>query len=139
MARRLDEDLIAAYRATEYRVFTDPAFVLRIGERCAALDDLLAHTGAAGAAFLTAWNPYSEPTAFTVNTARQAELMEIVKAKGWRHVQGEGRGPDPDWPPEPSILVIGPDRGEARALAREFRQHAIVWAQAGEPAELDAL
>ncbi len=100
MARPLDEELIAAYRATEYRVFASPPFVLRIGEHCAALDALLAGTGATGAAFLTAWNPYSEPAPLAVNVARQAELIDIVEARGWRHWPGEGRGADPDWPPE---------------------------------------
>ena len=139
MARPLDEELIAAYRATEYHVFANPPFVLRIGERCAPLDALLARSGAAGAAFLTAWNPYSEPAPLPVNSARQSDLIGIVEARGWRHWPGEGRGADPDWPPEPSILVVGPSREEARALARDFRQHAIVWVAAGEPAELDAL
>ena len=139
MARPLDEELIAAYRATDYRVFADPPFVLRIGEHCVALDELLAGSGAAGAAFLTAWNPCSEPAPPAVNAARQAELVGIVEAKGWRHWPGEGRGPDPGWPAEPSILILGPSREEARALARDFRQHAIVWAPAGGPAELDAL
>jgi hypothetical protein len=137
--RPLDEDLIAAYRATEYRVFAVPAFVLRIGERCPLLDALLARTRAAGAAFLTAWNPYSEPAPVAVNAARQAELVALVKDNGWLHLPGEGRGADFDWEPEPSILLIGPDRDEARALARDFRQHAIVWIAAGEPAELDLL
>ena len=139
MARPLDEDLIAAYRATDYHVFASPPFVLRIGERCAALDELLAKLGAKGAAFLTAWNPYSDPAPLAVNAARQADLMAIVEARGWRHWPAEGRGADPDWPPEPSVLIVGPSREAAQALARDFRQHAIVWAGAGEPVELDAL
>ena len=60
MARPLDEELIAAYRATDYHVFAGPPFVLRIGERCPELDELLARSGTMGGAFLTAWNP---PTA----------------------------------------------------------------------------
>jgi hypothetical protein len=139
VARPLDESLIAAYRATEYRVCANPPFVLRIGERCPALVELLARSGTTGGAFLTAWNPYSEPAPFAVNRNRQDKLVQIVEARGWRHLPGEGRGRDPDWPPEPSILAIGPDREEARALARDFRQHAIVWVAAGEPAELDIL
>ncbi|GGE04602.1 hypothetical protein GCM10011515_25250 [Tsuneonella deserti] len=139
MARQLDASLIAAYRATDYHVFAEPPFVLRIGERSAALDDLLQRSGAAGAAFLTAWNPYSEQVPLGANMARQAELIRNLEARGWQYIPGEGRGADPAWPAEPSILLIGPSRDEAQSLARDFRQHAIVWASAGGPAELDPL
>jgi hypothetical protein len=139
MGRHLDEELIAAYRATEYRVFADPPFVMRIGERCAELEELLGRSGARGAAFVTAWNPHSEPTPLAINVARQAELVRTAEESGWRHLPGEGRGADPVWPPEPSILLIGADRKDVRALGRRFDQHAIVWLTPGEPAELDLL
>ncbi|MBL8723129.1 MAG: DUF3293 domain-containing protein [Planctomycetes bacterium] len=32
-----------------------------------------------------------------------------------------------EWPPEPSILVLGMPREVAVALARRFEQHALVW------------
>ncbi len=54
-------DLIAAYRATLYRVDDrDGPFTLRVDRESPELRDLLGRCGVDAAAFLTAWNPFSK-------------------------------------------------------------------------------
>ncbi len=125
-------ELWEAYRRTTYVARTPEGELrLRIGRVEPGLDALLARTGAEAWAFVTAWNPGSRPTSPAVNAVRQAELAREVAARGWIALEGEGVGDDGAWPPEPSLLVLGPTREEARALGRRFGQNAVVWAERG--------
>lgn len=120
--------LIAAYRATTYAAGTgEGRIVLRVGERSEPLLRAMAEAGASGAAFLTAWNPFSLPLSDEENAAAQRALAADVAAAGWRAIEGEGVGDDGAWPPEPSLLVLGPDETTARALMVRYRQNAVVW------------
>ena len=112
----------AAYEQTAYWV--EDRFALRCGERSAALDDLLAGTGHDNWAFVTACNPLSIRLDDTANAARMTALEKRVRAI------------DGDWPPEPSLLVLGIDEPDAVALAGEFRQAAIVVGRRGGAARL---
>jgi hypothetical protein len=120
-----------AYRATSYRA---GGLRLRVGEVCPPLDAVLAAGGWQGAAFLTAFNPGSVLLSDAENRRRQAELAAAVA--GWSCLPGEGVGDADDWPPEPSLLVLGVSATEADALARRFGQAAWVWYPIGGPAEL---
>ena len=124
---------LAAYRASEYRVSVQPELVLRIGEPSAALDALLEASAAAGAAFLTAANPHSEPRPAAENRAALERLAQDVSA--WQVRLGEGRSADGRWR-EPSLLVIGIDREQAQALGRRYGQNAIVFIDKGAAPEL---
>lgn len=126
----LPQDLIAAYTSTRYETFAAPAFVLRIGEASADLRLLYRRRGIRSAAFLTAWNPYSRPTPLEQNKAAQTELRQRLAQEGLSLLEGEGRGADGDWPPEPSILALGCSKKLAKKLGRQFGQNAIVWAGA---------
>jgi len=120
-----------AYRATTYRA---GPLRLRVGERSAALDAMLAERGADEWAYLTAWNPGSQPCPEAENRAAQGRLLERLAA--WPTLAGESRGDDASWPAEPSVLVLGIGRGEAMALAREFGQAAILAGRRSGAAEL---
>lgn len=126
----LPQDLIAAYTSTRYVTFAEPAFVLRIGEASADLRSLYRRRGIRSAAFLTAWNPYSRPTPLEQNEAAQTELRQRLAQEGLSLLEGEGRGADGDWPPEPSILALGCSKRLAKKLGHQFGQNAIVWAGA---------
>jgi hypothetical protein len=56
----LSADLVAAYRATEYRVAEVP-FTLHVNQRSPALAKLYRDTGNTRASFMTADNPFSVP------------------------------------------------------------------------------
>lgn len=110
----------------------------RVGGRSVRLDALLERYGAARWAFITAWNPQSRQLPANENVARQNALLERLIAAGIRCLPGEGRGEDPTWPPEESILAFDIQPYVARALGRDFGQFAIVIGRRGRPARLVA-
>lgn len=132
---RLDD----AYRATTYRVFVSAGqepVDLHIGEVSPRLDELLASHGLESWAFITAWNPASLPLPAEANNKRHAELLQLVRDRGWRFCEGSGIPGNPDWEPERSLLVLGISKDEAIALGKRFEQNAIVTGQRGEKAQL---
>lgn len=127
----LTPDLIAAYGAALYVVGEGP--VLRIGERNAELESLLAPRAAASAAFITAANPRGEQRSRAENDAAMAALRSSL---AWPYLDGEGRDPEGRWPAEPSVLVLGIGRAEAEALGRRLEKNAIVFVEKGRAPEL---
>jgi predicted nucleic acid-binding protein len=125
--------LEAAYRQAHYVVF-EPPILIRIGERNAALDELIGRSGSA--AFVTAANPGSERRSEAENLRLVEALEASLKASCHRYFEGEGRDAQGAWPAEPSFLVLGIARAEAIQLARRFAQNALVWCEAGKPPEL---
>lgn len=87
-------------------------------------------------AFITAWNPGSRQLALEENEARQAELVGIIRERGWRHFEGSGIPARGDWQAEASVLVLGISQGEAADLGRRFGQNAIVTGRCGGAAVL---
>lgn len=132
----LDDQLLQAYHNTDYRVVGDLPFTIRIGKRCAALEALLSTRGLAEAAFLTAWNPWSRPTCEADNIAAQTRLESDLAAAGYAVLNGEGIGDGGDWPPEPSLLILGITRDCATELSRAYGQNAYVHIRTGHLAEL---
>ena len=74
-----------AYRRTEFRV-TDRgwSFVLRIDEASSVLTACHETFGVTRSAYLTAWNPRSEPTSIEVNQVAQLRLEAELTAAGSR-------------------------------------------------------
>lgn len=132
----LDDALYQAYRATDYRVHAPSPFTLRIGARSVDCDALLSARGTDGAAFLTAWNPFSQPVPDAENRAAQARLAADLDMVCTTIFPGEGKGEIGDWPPEPSLFALGITEADATRLARAYRQNAYVWIARGQPARL---
>lgn len=132
---RLSPKLMEAYQAADYVVLAEPEFVLKIGEPSRRLDALLEQEGATTAAFLTAANPRSKPQSPAQNASALSALDQLVAAAGYPWRAGEGREPDGSWV-EPSRLVIGIYRENAKALGCLFGQNAIVFIEKGGPPEL---
>ena len=129
--------LANAYLATDYTVQIDgKVLVLRPNERSPVVDRALSRFKVRGAAFITAFNPYSRIRGKSANLAAHAALVASVRRRGKRFVEGYGQGHDKQWPPEKSILVFGVTRAAAAALGRRYRQNAIVFAAFRRPAEL---
>jgi hypothetical protein len=134
-ARR--KELEDVYRSTNYVVRkSESEIVIRIGELCPALDQLLEENAAASWAFLTAWNPYSQQLADEENATRQILLLEELRSRGTTFFPGAGIDANGEWPPEESVLTIGIELDEATALAKRFEQNAIVFGWLGEPPRL---
>ena len=129
-----DHPLRQAYEATDYRV--GDCFTIRCGERSPPLEALLTESGHDTWAFITAWNPGSIALDTAENRRRMTGLAGRIALLGLPMLEGEGVGTGGDWPPEPSLLVLGIDPPAALALGREFGQVAIVVGRLGEPASL---
>jgi hypothetical protein len=132
------DDLRDIYMKTTYCVETGPGEIirLRIGQKSAALDELLRRCNAACWAFITAWNPGSMALAPLENERRQEEMAAVLQCQAYRTLPGEGVGETPDWIPERSLLVLGIEREAALAIGRQFGQVAIVWGHRGSVPEL---
>jgi hypothetical protein len=128
---------VQAYLETDYRVLGDAPFTLKIDAPSAALAALYAATGASCSAFITAWNPFSEPARHPLaNDAAQRALRTKVAQRGLRIIDGIGQHPSGDWPGEASLLVLGLEREMAQDLGRQFRQNAVIWCGANAIPEL---
>ena len=100
----------AAYLETEVTVDGQPA-VASLAERGAFW-------------VVTAWNPFSEELAPAVNAGRHAELCRRLENDGLTWLPAVGSSPDGGWAEE-SVAIVGIDGRRARALGREFGQHAV--------------
>jgi hypothetical protein len=132
------KDIDAAFRATTYRVFVpdEPPIDIRIGERSPRLDAILAAYECNAWAFITAWNPGSQPLPRDENAARQMDLLALVDARGYRRLMGSGVPAGADWQAEESVLVLGVPKAEAIELGARFDQLAVVIGARGGAAEL---
>lgn len=129
----MDPALVEAYRRSEFRV--DEGLVrlaFRVGDRCEALDAMLAADGVDGWLWITAWNPHSQPTPERDN----AELGDTLEKRLAAHRTFAGVGHGPDGWEERGLLVLGIPRDEAEVIGRAFRQNAVIWGRRGGAAEL---
>lgn len=128
----IDEGLISAYLRTRYEVWA-PRFTIRIGVRHPGLDAWL---GGQCWAFITAWNPGSQPLPEEENHSRQNELEAALREGGWSYFPGAGVPEETGWRPEESFLVAGIPLEEALELGRRFGQYAILWGMPGQLAQI---
>jgi hypothetical protein len=125
----LPPELLQAFADTHYIVqHQDAPFAMHIGQYCPQLKALMADHNALGAAFVTAWNPFSQNLPAKDNKVRQDELKANLKMRGLICIDGIGKHPSNNWPGEVSVLVLGLDLEAAKSLARHYEQHAFVWA-----------
>jgi hypothetical protein len=128
------DDLLEAYRKTRYEAQTPGGkIVLRHGAHSPELDRIL-DARFPGWAFITAWNPGSNPRLSIDENRRRQKELEAALSPRYRTFPGKGVGDDGRWPAEESVLVLGISRGEALAVGRQFGQLAIVAGRLGEPA-----
>ncbi len=135
-ATAIERGLVAAYLDTEFVVSGSAEIVFKIGERSAALDALIRWHGCECAAFITAFNPFSEACSPSQNAQAQALLLQQIAGWGLDWFEGEGRDPGGEWPGEPSVLVLGISEAHASEVGRTFGQNALVWCRVQHPPEL---
>lgn len=124
---RLSKELLEAYRATSYTAETPGGvIVLRVGEKCPELWELMREHGAKTAAYITAVNPGSVQLSEEENAARLAELDAVLERDGFMVFKGCAVADAGDWPDEESRLVLGVKRSTASYWAREFHQNAYL-------------
>ncbi len=125
---QIPAETIGAYHATTYRIDVparDP-ILLRTGVASPALANLHAQMGVASSVFVTACNPFGAALSDADNDLAMARLVAQLEATGVPWLAGAGVGSGGDWPPEPSVLALGIDEIEAKALCVAFAQNAVV-------------
>lgn len=129
--------LAGAYRRTRYRLEIDGvAIALRVGAPYPLLDAALGAAGAATWAFITAFNPGSQPQSAAANRARDIALAREIDARSLRRWRCDGVDDDGAWPTERGWVISGIGRGAAIALGQTFSQNAILFGTRGGTAEL---
>ena len=130
--------LKTVYEATEYWVDDAPggAFSIHCGKRSPEIDCVLAAMGLCHWIYITACNPGSQLMSDAENARRTRDLEAKLRPLPCVIYQGRGVGAVGDWPPEPSLLVLGLEAWQGLEIAREFGQAAIIVGRCGEPARL---
>lgn len=132
----MDETLLAAYRATAYRVRLARGGWAAIHIDAPLPRELLALVGAHGWSVLTAWNPRSAPRPRANNRDAQHRLLDELKPCCEAIVAAEGVGNG--WR-EASLFAIGPDAATMDTYAGRYQQSAYVYGEAAGPAMLRIL
>jgi hypothetical protein len=130
--RSMDDTLLAAWRATSYRVQAPGAELkLRIDQHDAQLAKLLREAWVECAALLTAWNPGSRPQSRERNEASQDALLRELRDAGYPCLSGinepENAADSATAWIEPSVLVLDLPLDVARAIAARYGQLAFLW------------
>jgi hypothetical protein len=135
--------LVRAYEETHYCVNgatpEQAEFVLRVGEVSNPLAAVHKKSGVDCSAFVTACNPWSESLPDAENAIRQASLLQALRVRSLRWLDGIGQHPSNQWPGEPSVLILGLSLAAAKVLAQDFEQNAFVWSGADAKPQLVVL
>ncbi|MCE7031228.1 DUF3293 domain-containing protein [Lysobacter sp. GX 14042] len=126
-------ELAVAYAAAGYAVEHEGrGHPVRVGQPATPLE---AARPAARYAFITAWNPASDPRPDDANEAADARLVARLDALGIERSPARAQSSDGRWR-EPGWLLYDAGQDTLLALAREFGQAGVLgWAR-GEPVQL---
>jgi hypothetical protein len=127
-ARSIAPTLIKAYRQAHYVInLPNSSLTLRIGQVESVLAKFMASKGVGTAAFLTAFNPYSQKLGEFENEVAQRKLTADLLALNVLVIYGEGKDADGHWLGEPSLLALGISMQDAEILADRYGQNAFIW------------
>ncbi|MFC4526443.1 DUF3293 domain-containing protein [Dyella halodurans] len=132
----MDEALLAAYRATAYRVRLPGGGRATIRIDLPLPDPLPDWVGDLHWGFITAWNPRSQQRARPDNRCAQRKLLGAVQEHAATIAVHAAIGVGGDGWKEPSLFVIGPDPDLLDRLAQRFGQNAYVHGQGHAAAQL---
>lgn len=132
----ISQSLLDSYTSAEYHVHTQPPFILKIGVPSNELAQLYEANNCKCAAFITAYNPYSQELTRDVNKLRNQKLEALIQSKCFKYFQGVGKCASDDGEGEVSFLILGIDKDTASDLGKQFEQNAIVWCSADADPQL---
>ena len=119
--------LIESYKSADYHVDASPSFILKIGMHSPELASIYKTSHKHTAAFITAFNPYSQELSNQENKDRNLKLEELIQSLGFDYIYGEGKCGEGDWDGEESFLILGISEKQASDIGKEYEQNAIVW------------
>jgi len=126
--RGISPKLIKAYREAIYVVHLgDREIALQVGKVSAELAELMKDWEVTTAAFLTAFNPYSQVVDPTENELRQKKMWTDAQPMCPKIFPGIGRDKNDQWPHELSMLALGIHLEDAQTLADRYEQNAFLW------------
>ncbi|MSQ81110.1 MAG: DUF3293 domain-containing protein [Candidatus Methylopumilus sp.] len=120
-------DLLKSYKSADYHVDASPSFILKIGMHSRELESIYKTSYKYTAAFITAFNPYSQELSNQENKDRNHKLEELLQSLHFDYIHGEGKCGHGDWDGEESFLIFGISKKQASEIGKEFEQNAIVW------------
>jgi len=120
-------DLLNSYKLANYHVDASPSFILKIGIQSPELESIYKTSHKHTAAFITAFNPYSQELSNQENKDRNHKLEELIQSLHFDYIHGEGKCGDGDWDGEESFLIFGISEKQASEIGKKFEQNAIVW------------
>ncbi|WP_158618434.1 DUF3293 domain-containing protein [Candidimonas sp. SYP-B2681] len=128
MPATVPRSIINAFQHAHYNVFAPGNhFTAHIGKRCDALASLMADYGKNTVSILTAYNPDAKTGDIDQNRHAQQALFEEIHKLGAPCFSGQNRAANGDGPAEPTWVVLGLSREQAKNLAQRFRQLAFVF------------
>ena len=87
-AKTIHPGLIRAYREAKYVIEADDQITMRIGQANQHLAKVLKSHNVTTAAFITAFNPYSETLSDQENHKAQSSLNVDIKSRGYSVING---------------------------------------------------
>lgn len=123
------------YRATDYES-PQAGVTLKAGQPSEAMARLTSSFEEKGYAFITAWNPGSEPATSAQNRRQNSMLEERLTELRYIYFEGRGVPHTERWTPEESFLILGITKEDALSLGREFSQTAILYGTSSGAPEL---
>lgn len=132
----MDESLLAAYLATEYRVRLGCGGWATIQIDRPLPAPLADWVGDHNWGFITAWNPHSQSHDRAENRRAQRELFSALRELAGVIAVHAAIGVGSHGWKEPSLFVIGPDPDVFDHLAQRFEQNAYLHGRGRAPAQL---
>ncbi|HCH03208.1 MAG TPA: DUF3293 domain-containing protein [Vibrio sp.] len=125
---KIDKELVEAYQQTCYRVEIDrQAFKLFIGQPNIQFSAYCQQNKIQQWAIITAYNPYSNPTAEPLNQQANIALSNELQALGYEFYRGDGMPDSSDWSIEKGFWIANIELITAKNLAIKYQQNAFVF------------
>lgn len=129
-------ELAFAYENACYRFHAGSRTIrFKTAHTCEYIRHLLRHDCAAGALFITAWNPYGVTKNAADNNRANEALLARLTTLNLRVLTGDGASPDNVWH-EDSFLAYPVTTEQALALCRRYNQNAVVFIDSSGMARL---
>jgi len=123
----INPELMKSYKSADYHVDGPRPFVLKIGIHSPELESIYKKSQKHSAAFITAFNPYSQELSNQENKDCNHKLEELMQSLHFDYIHGEGKCGDGEWDGEESFLIFGISEKQASEIGEKFKQNAIIW------------
>lgn len=123
-----DERLHDAYTRTEY-CFQD--FTLKIGHLHPGFDVWLNEHDYLTYAFITPFNPRSQPLPEIENLARLSQFHDLLRLENLPFAPATGRDPLALWPDETGVFIFDLPAAEVHEIGRALGQNAVMEGKVG--------